>query len=132
MDRGKFAHGRVLIEYLDGTKGPFCSLRCAAVDLINHMDKTPGQFKVGDFNTKNLIDGGKGFWVVGGNKMGIMTRRAKWAFGKKEDAEAFAKENGGDLSSFDEAMKASYVDLYQDLKVLWERRKMRMQKESKD
>jgi copper chaperone NosL len=132
MDRGKFAYGRVLIEYLDKTKGPFCSTRCAAVDLIAHLDKTPGRINVGDYNTKNLIDGEKAFWVVGGQKMGIMTRRAKWAFEKREDAEAFIREQGGELVGFDEAMKASFEDIYRDMKMIWERRKMRMEKESKD
>ena len=36
-----------------------------------------------------------------------MTKQAKWAFEKKEDAEKFIAENGGILATFDEAMKAS-------------------------
>jgi len=125
MDREKFAHSRVLIEYEDGTAEGMCSLRCAAVDLTINLDKTPKAIRVGDYGTKNLIDAEKALWVIGGSKMGVMTRRAKWAFDKKEDAEKFTKENGGDLAAFEQAMKAAYEDMYQDTKMIRERRKMR-------
>ncbi len=67
----------------------------------------------------------KASWVIGGNKMGVMTKRAKWAFGAKEDAEKFIKENGGDLASFEQAIEAAYEDMYADIKMIRERRKMR-------
>ncbi|HSB06284.1 MAG TPA: nitrous oxide reductase accessory protein NosL [Thermodesulfobacteriota bacterium] len=125
MDREKFAHSRVLVEYEDGTTEGMCSLRCAAVDLTVNLDKTPKAIRVGDYGTKNLIDAEKAFWVIGGSKMGVMTKRAKWAFEKKEDAEKFTKENGGDLATFEQAIKATYEDMYQDTKMIRERRKMR-------
>jgi len=53
-----------------------------------------------------------------------MTRQAKWAFAKKEDAEKFIKESGGKPATFDEAMKAAYDDMYQDTKMIREKRKM--------
>ena len=37
MDRGKFAHSRMLIGYDDGTSMGACSLHCAAVDLANRF-----------------------------------------------------------------------------------------------
>jgi nitrous oxide reductase accessory protein NosL len=55
--------------------------------------------------------------------MGVMTKRAKWAFEKKEDAEKFLKENGGKLASFDEVIKAAYDDIYEDTKMIREKRK---------
>jgi len=80
--------------------------------------------KVGDFNSKKLIDAEKAFWVIGGNKPGVMTKKAKWAFENKADAEKFIAENGGSLSTFDEAMKAAYEDMYDDTKMIREKRKM--------
>jgi hypothetical protein len=128
MDRGKFAHSRMLITYEDGAEVGTCSIHCIAIDLAINIDKTPGGIMVGDYNTKKLIDAEKAVWVIGGNKMGVMTKRAKWAFEKKEDAEKFTKENGGKLSTFDDAMKAAYEDMYQDTKMIREKRKMmRMQ-----
>ncbi len=125
MDREKFGHSRMLVEYEDGTSLGACSLRCMAVELAIHLDKTPKAVLVGDYNSKILIDAEKAFWVIGGNKMGVMTKRAKWAFEKKEDAEKFKAENGGDLVPFEQAIKAAYEDMYADTKMIQERRKMK-------
>jgi hypothetical protein len=38
---------------------------------------------------------------------------------------AFVKENGGTVTTFDEAMKAAYEDMYQDTKMVREKRKMK-------
>jgi len=132
MDRGQFAHSRMLVVYDDGTEAGLCSLHCTAIDLAIHIDKTPKTIYVGDFNAKKLIDAEKAFWVMGGNKPGVMTKRAKWAFEKKEDADAFVKKEGGLIADFDQAIKASYEDIYADTKMIRERRKMkRMQMEKK-
>ncbi|OPY81609.1 MAG: NosL [Syntrophorhabdus sp. PtaU1.Bin153] len=132
MSRDQFSHSRMLIVYDDGTQFGACSLHCAAVDLSINLDKTPKSIHVGDYVTKQLIDAEKAFWVIGGAKPGVMTKRAKWAFEKKTDAEAFVKSNGGNPATFDEAMKASYEDMYSDTKMIREKRKMkRMQMEKK-
>ena len=123
MDREKFAHSRMFIEYDDGTTEGTCSIHCTAIDLILNIDKAPKTIRVGDYGTKNLIDAEKAFWIIGGTKMGVMTKRAKWAFEKKGDAEKFLKENGGKLASFDEAIKATYDDIYEDTKMIREKRK---------
>jgi nitrous oxide reductase accessory protein NosL len=131
MDREKFGHSRMLVEYEDGTSLGTCSLHCMAVELAIHIDKTAKAILVGDFNEKKLLDVEKAIWVIGGNKMGVMTKRAKWAFGKKEDAEKFKAENGGNLASFEQAIKASYEDMYADTKMIRERRKMRKMEHKK-
>lgn len=123
MDRGHLAHSRVYIEYDDGATEGMCSIRCAVIDLAVNIGKTPKTIQVGDYNTKRLIDAQKAFWVIGGGKAGMMTKRAKWAFEKKEDAEGFIKENGGKLAIFDEALKAAYEDMYEDTKMIREKRK---------
>ena len=125
MDRGKFDFSRMLIEYDEGLSVAVCSLHCAAVDFANNIDRMPKAIKVGDFTTKDLIDAEKAFWVVGGSKPGVMSRRGKWAFAKKEDAEVFARENGGSLVDFEAAMKAAYEDMYVDTKMIRERRAMK-------
>ncbi len=124
MNRGMFAHSRMLIEYDDGTVVGTCSLHCAALDLALNLDKKPKAIRVGDFGTKELIDAETAAWVVGGNKPGVMTKNAKWAFAKKEDAEKFRQENGGTITGFDEALEAAYKDINADTKMIRERRKM--------
>src|SRR4030067_2939318 len=128
MNRQQFAHSRILIEYDDALTVATCSIHCAAVNLAINIDKIPKAIQVGDYNSKALIDAEKASWVIGGSKMGVMTKRAKWAFEKKEDAEKFIKENGGEAATFDVAMKAGYEDMYEDTKMKRERRKMMKQK----
>jgi len=124
MDRKTFAHSRMLVTYEDGSSMGTCSLHCTAVELAINIDKTPKSIEVGDFKTKKLIDAEKASWVIGGSKPGVMTKRAKWAFESKADADAFIKENGGKPASFDDAIKASYEDMYADTKMIREKRKM--------
>jgi copper chaperone NosL len=124
MEKEKFGHSWMVIEYDDAKKQGFCSIHCASLDLALHIDKTPAKIYVGDYNTKNLIDAEKAHWVIGGNKPGVMTKRAKWAFENKSDADAFMKENGGAAANFDEAMKAAYEDMYTDTKMIRDKRKM--------
>jgi copper chaperone NosL len=123
MDRNTFAHSRMLVTYEDGSSMGTCSLHCTAVELAINIDKTPKSIEVGDFKTKKLINAEKASWVIGGSKPGVMTKRAKWAFESKADADAFIKENGGTPASFDEAIKASYEDMYADTKMIREKRK---------
>jgi copper chaperone NosL len=125
MDRGHFDFSRMLIEYDDGTVAAVCSLHCAATELANNIDKTPKSIKVGDFGGKQLIEAEKAVWVIGGNKPGVMSKRGKWAFEKKEDAETFVKSNQGALASFDEALKAAYADMAEDTMMIREKRQMK-------
>jgi len=129
MDRNQFAHSRMLIEYDDGTSVGLCSIHCAAVDLSLNIDKTPQSIRVGDYKTKKLIEAEAATWVLGGNKPGVMSKRAKWAFEGKEDAQGYVKENGGELVVLDDAMKASYEDMYSDTKMIREKRKMMKSKQ---
>jgi len=104
MDRVAFAHGRMVIEYADGTTVGTCSLNCAAVEMKSNKGKKVKALKVADYNTKKLIEVRQATWVIGGSKSGIMTEMPKWAFSKKVDAERFVKENGGRVTNFDEAL----------------------------
>jgi copper chaperone NosL len=126
MNRETFAHSRMVIEYSDGTIMGTCSIHCTAVDLAVSLDKTPKAIRVADYGTKALIDAETAVWVIGGSKPGVMTKNAKWAFAKKEDAEKFLQVNGGRIAGFDEALDAAYKDLGNDTKIIREKRLMRM------
>jgi copper chaperone NosL len=125
MDREQFAHSRFLIEYDDGSTLGACSIHCAAIDLTKNIDKTPKSMQVGDYVTKMLINAETAIWVLGGSKPGVMTKRAKWAFANKENAESYIKENGGEICDLDRAMQATYEDMYADTKMIREKRKMK-------
>jgi nitrous oxide reductase accessory protein NosL len=122
MDREKWNMSRVYLEYDDASTEGTCSIHCAAVDLALNLDKAPKTIWVADYGTKQLVDAEKAAWVLGGKKQGVMTKRAKWAFADKAAAEAFVKENEGALGTFDDAIKGSYQDMYEDTKMIRERR----------
>lgn len=123
MDRQKFAHSGMLIEYEDGSTAATCSIRCAAIDFAVNIGKTPRAIKVGDYNTREPIDAVTACWTIGGDIQGVMTSRAKWAFGKKADCEKFAGEHKARIASFEDAMKAAYEDMYADTKMIRDKRK---------
>lgn len=123
MDREKFAHSRMLIRYDDGSEVGTCSIHCTAIDLAGNLDKAPASVLVADYGTKELVDASKAIWVIGGDKPGVMTARAKWAFQKRGDAEQFIKENGGTLASYEEALTAAYEDMRADTEMVREKRK---------
>lgn len=127
MSREMFSYSRVLVEYSNGTTSGTCSIRCAAVDLALNMGRVPESIQAGDFNSRQLIVADKAYWVIGGNKGGTMATRGKWAFGKKEEADSFIAKNGGMTGTFHDALKASFEDLYSDLKLFWDGLKKRDQ-----
>jgi copper chaperone NosL len=124
MDRAKFSHSRMFIEYTDGTVVGTCSLHCAAIDLALNIDKTPRAIMVGDYASRTLIEAERASWVIGGSAMGVMTKNAKWAFANQGDAAKFVNQNGGVFATYDEAMKAAYGDMYADTKMIRDKRKM--------
>jgi len=128
MDRVKFSHSRMFIEYEDGSQVATCSLHCAAVELANTIDRIPVKVSVADYDNKKLIDAETAIWVMGGSKKGVMTGQAKWAFTSCEAAERFVEANGGRTATFDDAIKAAYGEMYQDTKTIREFRKMRHMK----
>jgi len=128
MDRDKFSHSRMVIEYEDGSTVGTCSLHCTAVELANTIDKIPVMVTVADYDARQLIDSDRAVWVMGGNKKGVMTGQAKWAFAARASAERFIKAHGGMIVTFDQAIKAAYDDMYQDTKMIREFRKMKQNK----
>jgi copper chaperone NosL len=122
MNRTKFAHTRMLVTYDDGTKVGTCSLHCLSLELAINIDKTPQIIEVGDAINKKLINAETAYWVIGGNKPGVMTKQGKWAFANKVYAEKFVREHGGTLTTFEEAMKAAYVSMYTDTKMMREKK----------
>lgn len=128
MDRGRFSHSRMLIEYEDGSTVATCSLHCTAVELANTIDRIPVAVRVADYDSKELLDVDTAVWVIGGNKNGVMTGQAKWAFASSGAAEKFIKADGGRIAVFDEAIKAAYDDMYQDTKMIREFREMKRNK----
>jgi hypothetical protein len=128
MEREAFSHSRMLIEYTDGTAAGTCSIHCTAVELVQNRTRIPCRVRVGDFNSKKLIDATTAFWVIGGSKEGVMTEQAKWAFENKADADQFIIKFGGKPAVFNDALHAAYDGLYGDMRITLDRVKERKAK----
>ncbi len=123
MDRHKFSHSRMLLHFEDGSKFGACSLHCAALEMAYDPGKVPARIMVGDFNSRKLIDAEKAAWVLGGSKMGVMTQNAKWAFAAETEAKQYIAQHGGRIVSFEKALSAAYADMYEDTRMIREKRK---------
>ena len=130
MKKMMFGHSWMMIEREDGSVVGVCSVHCAAVDMALNIDKPAKDITVGDYNSKKQIDAEKAFWVLGGDKMSVMTSRAKWAFESKDSADNFIKQHGGRPATFEEVMKAAFEDMYQDTLMIQKKRKMMRMKKS--
>jgi nitrous oxide reductase accessory protein NosL len=112
------------IQYGDGSVTSVCSVHCAAIEMALHTGKMIQNITVGDYNTKKQINADNAYWVIGGEIMGVMTARAKWAFETKEGADNFIKKHGGRPASFNEVIKAAFEDMYQDTMMIRKKRKL--------
>jgi len=129
MKKAMFGHSWVTVEHDDGSVVGVCSVHCAAVDMALNIDKPAKKITVGDYNSKKQVDADTAFWVIGGKKMGVMTTRAKWAFESKEPADEFMKQYGGRPAIFEEVMKATFEDMYEDTLMIQKKRKMKRMKQ---
>jgi nitrous oxide reductase accessory protein NosL len=130
MDRAKFAHSRMLINYKGGSSVGTCSLHCVVIDQALKIDLMPAQVLVGDFKSKKLIDAERAYWVMGGDKMGVMTKRAKWAFENLKDAQDYIQAHGGKLVTYEDAVKGAFEDMYQDIQMIRKKRQMKRKKKA--
>lgn len=118
----KAMQAAIRVEYADGTIATMCSLHCGAKELRAKPGKATKAILAGDYTTRKFTDAEKATWVIGGKVPGLMTSRAKWAFENKAAAEAFVKEDGGTLATFQEALTAADDDLAADDAMIQERK----------
>ncbi len=107
MDLSDAARSRITVAFSDGTTVEVCSLHCAVWEIKQNKDKQVESIRVADYATEKMIDARTATWVIGGDEIGIMNDVPKWAFAGVEDAQNFVKEHGGQVATFDEAMKAA-------------------------
>jgi copper chaperone NosL len=124
MDRQQYSHSRMLIDYQEGPVGT-CSIHCVGADVAVNRQKTVRGLYAADYAGRQLIPATTAYWVIGGDRSGVMTQRAKWAFGKRADAEAFIRDHGGAMATFDDAIKATFEDMYADIKAVRDRAQKR-------
>ncbi len=124
MKRSQYPHSWVVITHSDDSVEMVCSIHCAAIEMALHTEKQVSRITVADYQTHDQIPAETAFWVIGGDRAGVMTARAKWAFKAESDAQAFIKDHGGELADFDAAMKAAFEDMYRDTLMIRKKRRM--------
>jgi nitrous oxide reductase accessory protein NosL len=115
MDRTKFAHSRMLVAYQDGEQVGTCSLHCTIRELNGSGGRRLKAIMVADYDTHKLLLSDEAIWVAGGDKQGVMTMRAKWAFATPEAARTFVTEHGGAVTTAEQAMQAGSDDMARDM-----------------
>ena len=108
---------------LDAIEDPFLKAvaelnASAEVFRFDGSDLMPGAVGAGTFWTE-ITD-----WVIGGDIMGVMTVRAKWAFETKDRADNFIKNHGGRPANLREVIKEAFEDMYQDTLMIRKHRKL--------
>ena len=83
---------------VDGKTTQFCSIHCLAEAMADGSKVT--NVKVVDNTTLEFIDVIHAWYVFASSKPGTMSMTSKYAFGKKSDAEKFAKEFGGKVMTY--------------------------------
>lgn len=132
MKKSAYGHSWVVIGYADGISVGLCSIHCGAIDMALNTAKDVNSISIGDYNTQKQIDAERAFWVIGGDKPGVMTIRAKWAFDTKKAADHYIQIHGGRAADFGEVMQAAFEDMYQDTLIIRKKRKlMRLRKSEK-
>lgn len=132
MDRREFHHRRHLIHYSDDLVDGTCSLHCAAVSLAINLDRVPKAIYAPDFaaqaEPKPLVNVDQATYLIGSDIKGVMTTVSKVAFAERAAAEAAQKRHGGQLGSFDDALRAAYNSLAEDTVMIRKRREERRRK----
>ena len=124
MKRSHYPHSWVIITHKAGSVEMVCSVHCSAIDMALHTGKQVSRITVADYRNHRQIPAETAFWVIGGDRAGVMTARAKWAFQTKKDAQRFIKDHGGKLADFDGVMKAAFEDMYKDTLMIRKKRRM--------
>lgn len=94
-----------VITTKDGKKQKACNQGCAVMFMEN-IKKELKTLEAVDYNTGNLIDANKAFFVRGSDIKPVMGGQSVVSFAKKEDAEKFQKEHGGKVLTAEELFKA--------------------------
>lgn len=111
---------------IDGEQKQFCSMHCLAEAIADGAKVT--NIKVVDNTTLEFIDVLRSWYVFGSSKPATMSKTSAYAFGKKNDAEKFAKEFGGKVMSFYSVMDSIKSTLDNKRAMIKERQAMVAQK----
>ena len=112
--------------HVNGKSEQYCSIHCLAETMADG-GKVTG-IKVVDNSTLKFIDVIKVWYVMGSVKAGTMSMTSKYAFGKKPDAEKFAKEFGGKVMTYYDVLDSVKSTLEKETAMIKKKQAMVSQK----
>ena len=131
MNLIKFYKTDHAIIYKDGKKKQFCSMHCL-VEELNLIDPNSiDKIMVIDVDSLKFINVQNAWYVVGSKIKGTMTKNSKYAFSSKKRASSFAKESGGEVMSYKDALEIAKKDYQKDMIMISKKRAMMSKKGQK-
>ncbi len=109
----------------DGKNRQYCSMRCLAVDSHEH-NISLSSIQVVDVNSEKLIDANKAFYVFNSKIKGTMAKVSKLAFASEDEANAFAKKYGGEVTDFKTAFAKANASLEKDIAMVQMKKEKKM------
>ncbi|MGD8931085.1 MAG: nitrous oxide reductase accessory protein NosL [Chromatiales bacterium] len=131
MSRKQWQHSRHLVQYDDDLVDGTCSIHCLAISLSLNLDRGPKAIYAADFGSaepiKPLIEVDQASYLIGSRLQATMSRQSKMAFASKDAAKAAQSEQGGQLGSFDDALRDAYLGMHSDTMMVRKKRAERRQ-----
>lgn len=139
MSRSKFHHSRHLVHYDDDLVDGTCSIHCLSISFALNIDRGPKAIYAADFGSdakiKPLLKIDKATYLIGSKLKGTMSKQSRMAFSSADAAKKQQAQSGGELGSFDDALREAYLGMAGDTTLIRkrraERRKKMMQKKNK-
>ncbi len=126
MDRNQWQHSRHLVQYDDDLVDGTCSIHCLAISLSLNLDRGPKAIYAADFGSeediKPLVEVDSASYLIGSDLKGTMAKQSKMAFASADAAKAAREKHRGELGSFDDALRVTYLNMQSDIVMIRKRR----------
>jgi nitrous oxide reductase accessory protein NosL len=126
MDRQQWHYSRHLVHYDDDLVDGTCSIHCLAISLSLNLDRGPKTIYAADFGSadpiKPLIEVDLASYLIGSDLKGTMTGKSKLAFATTAAAQTTQTTHGGQLGSFEDALREAYLGMYSDTMMVRKKR----------
>ena len=132
MDRKQWHFSRHLIHYNDDLVDGTCSIHCAAVAISLNLVRGPKAIYAPDNGSgeavRPLINAEAATYVIGGDHKAVMTGIAKTSFASRIAAEA--AKGDGELTDVDGALKLSFTNMWDDMRMMRRKREEFLRKKA--
>jgi nitrous oxide reductase accessory protein NosL len=97
-----------------------------------NLDRGPKAIYAADFGsaeaTKPMVEVDKASYLIGSKLKGTMSMQSKVAFASAEAAKTAQAEQGGEIGSFDDALREAYLGMHGDTMMVRKNRAERRRK----